>query len=63
VNVKRQDDKQFHIQLSPDATIAEALELMRKNNIRKAPAVKNGKLVGIVTEREILRFSPQRLPP
>ena len=35
----------------PDATIAEALELMRKNNVRRLPVVKNGSLMGIVTER------------
>ena len=39
--------------ISPDATIAEALDLMRNNNIRRLPVVKNGKLVGIVTEKEM----------
>jgi len=27
--------------ISPDATIADALELMRKNNVRRLPVVKN----------------------
>lgn len=46
--------------ISPDATIAEALEIMRKNNIRRLPVVKNGKLVGIVTEREMQEVSPSK---
>ncbi|HHV96319.1 MAG TPA: CBS domain-containing protein [Clostridiaceae bacterium] len=46
--------------ISPDATIADALELMRKNNVRRLPVVKNGELVGIITEREILEVSPSK---
>lgn len=46
--------------ISPDATIAEALEIMRKNNIRRLPVVKDGKLVGIVTEREMQEVSPSK---
>lgn len=46
--------------ISPDATIAEALELMRNNGIRKLPVIKGGELVGIVTEREMLEVSPSK---
>lgn len=46
--------------ISPDATIAEALELMRHNGIKKLPVVKSGELVGIVTEREMLEVSPSK---
>ncbi len=46
--------------ISPDATIAEALELMRHKGIRKLPVVKGGELVGIVTEREMLEVSPSK---
>jgi acetoin utilization protein AcuB len=46
--------------ISPDATIAEALDLMRNNNIRRLPVVKNGKLVGIVTEKEMQEVSPSK---
>ncbi|HOJ09327.1 MAG TPA: CBS and ACT domain-containing protein [Clostridiales bacterium] len=46
--------------ISPEATIAEALELMRSNNVRRLPVVRNGKLVGIVTEREIQEVSPSK---
>lgn len=44
--------------VSPDATVAETLELMRSKDIRRVPVVKNGKLVGIITERKLLEVSP-----
>lgn len=44
--------------VSPDATVAETLELMREKEIRRVPVVKNGKLVGIITERKLLEVSP-----
>jgi acetoin utilization protein AcuB len=46
--------------ISPDATIAEALELMGNKGIRKLPVIKGGELVGIVTEREMLEVSPSK---
>jgi len=46
--------------ISPDATIAEALDIMRQNKFRRLPVVKGGKLVGIVTEREMLEVSPSK---
>lgn len=44
--------------VTPDATIAETLELMRNKNIRRVPVVKGEKLVGIITERKLLEVSP-----
>ena len=44
--------------MSPDGTIAEAFEIMRSNNVRRVPVMKNGKLVGIITERKLLEVSP-----
>ena len=46
--------------ISPDGNIADALELMRKNRIRRLPVVKSGKLVGIVTESQMLEVSPSK---
>jgi len=43
------------ITLSPDRKIGEALEIMRENNISGVPIVEDGKLVGILTNRD-LRF-------
>ena len=43
------------ITVDPDQKIHHALELMEKHNISGFPVVKNGKLVGILTNRD-LRF-------
>ena len=43
------------VTVSPDAKIAEALDLMRKYKISGVPVTKNKKLVGILTNRD-LRF-------
>jgi IMP dehydrogenase len=43
------------VTISPDARIAEALELMKRYRISGVPVVKNRKLVGILTNRD-LRF-------
>jgi CBS domain-containing protein len=42
--------------ISPGATIWDAITLMGKHNIRRLPVVDNGKLVGIVTERDMLHL-------
>ena len=44
--------------VSPETTIAEALELMRVKKINRVPVVKEGKLVGIITERRLMEVSP-----
>jgi IMP dehydrogenase len=43
------------ITVSPDAKVADAVELMRRYRISGVPVTKNGKLVGILTNRD-LRF-------
>lgn len=40
---------------TPSQTIEEAAELMRRYNIRRLPVVKEGKIVGIVTIRDLVR--------
>ena len=42
----------------PDMSIQDALQLMRKENIRRTPVVKDGKLVGIVSDKDLLNASP-----
>jgi len=44
--------------IEPTATIADASELMRKNKIRRLPVVERGKLVGIVTDRDLRSVLP-----
>jgi acetoin utilization protein AcuB len=46
------------ITVSPDTPIMEALRLMESEHIRRAPVVKDGKLVGIVAQKDLLNASP-----
>ncbi|MBC7129263.1 MAG: CBS domain-containing protein [Thermoplasmatales archaeon] len=46
------------ISISPDEKIEKAVKLLGKNRIRRLPVIENGKLVGIITERDIVQFSP-----
>lgn len=42
----------------PDTPIPEALELMKKRKIRRLPVTEGQKLVGIVTQLDLMRVSP-----
>lgn len=44
--------------VSPDATIAETLELMREKKVHRVPVLEKDRLVGIITERKLLEVSP-----
>ncbi|MGI9860276.1 CBS and ACT domain-containing protein [Moorella naiadis] len=46
------------ITVTKETSVLDALELMKKNKIRRLPVVQDGRLVGLVTERDILRVSP-----
>lgn len=46
------------ITITRQTTIAEALELMRRSSIRRLPVMENGKLVGIVTDRDLSEVTP-----
>ncbi len=46
------------ITISPDLPIAEALDLMKREHIRRTPVVEHGKLVGIVSDKDLLNASP-----
>jgi acetoin utilization protein AcuB len=46
------------ISVSPDNPINEVLAMFRNEHIRRAPVMKDGKLVGIVSERDLLNASP-----
>ena len=46
------------ISVSPDESINDVLAMFRKEHIRRAPVLKEGKLVGIVSERDLLNASP-----
>ena len=46
------------ITVKPDMPIHDVLELMKKEKIRRAPVVKDGKLVGIISDHDLLHASP-----
>lgn len=46
------------VTITPQHTIADAFALLRENKIRRLPVVDKGKLVGIMTERDLREISP-----
>lgn len=46
------------ISVSPETPIHDALAMFKKERIRRAPVIKDGKLIGIVSERDLLNASP-----
>ena len=46
------------ISVTPEVSIHDALAMFKKEHIRRAPVMKDGKLVGIVSERDLLNASP-----
>ena len=46
------------ISVSPDVPINEVLAMFRNEHIRRAPVMKDGKLVGIISDRDLLNASP-----
>jgi len=47
--------------ISPDKTLTEASRIMAKYNIRRLPVIENGKLVGIITNKDILAIAPEQI--
>ena len=47
------------VAVHPHEEVAEAARLMSQRKIRRLPVVEDGKLVGIITENDILRIWPQ----
>jgi acetoin utilization protein AcuB len=48
------------ITVAPETTIHDALHLMRTEHIRRAPVVTHGRLVGIVSMKDLLNASPSQ---
>src|SRR5690554_219629 len=46
--------------ISPDDTIPDAHEMMKEHGVRRLPVMKNGKLVGIVSNEDIEKYSPSK---
>lgn len=48
------------ITIEKDATVIEAIHLMKEHNIRRLPVMDRGRIAGIVTEKMILDFQPSK---
>jgi acetoin utilization protein AcuB len=48
------------ITILPSMPITEALNLMKREQIRRAPVVKDGELIGIVSDKDLLNASPSQ---
>lgn len=46
--------------ISPNHTIADAQELITKNDVKRLPVMNNGKLVGILSKSDIVHASPSK---
>ena len=46
------------ITISPDMPIAEAMNMMKVEKVRRFPVVKEGKLLGVVSDKDLLNASP-----
>ncbi len=46
------------ITITPDMHIIDALNLMKRERIRRTPVIKDGKLIGIVSDKDLLNASP-----
>ena len=49
--------KKTVLTVKPSTPVWEVFALMLKNKIRRFPIVKNGKLVGIITERDLFKWA------
>ena len=47
------------VAVPPNEEVAEAAKLMSERKIRRLPVVQEGKLVGMITENDIIRIWPQ----
>lgn len=54
------DQRMSHkvIFVPPEMSVPEALAVFKKNHVRRAPVMKDGKMLGIVSETDLLNVSP-----
>lgn len=57
MNVEKRMSRQV-VTVQPDIQITKARSLMAQEKIQQMPVVKNGKLVGLISERDILKAYP-----
>jgi CBS domain-containing protein len=47
------------VHVEPGTALTEAMRVMAKSNIRRVAVLKNNSLAGIITSRDLLRWSPE----
>lgn len=55
--------KERLITLPPEATIEEAAEVMESNAVGSVLIVREGRLIGIFTERDVVKAIANKIPP
>ncbi|RNC69840.1 MAG: CBS domain-containing protein [Desulfuromonadales bacterium] len=48
------------ITIEKDATVIEAMHLMKEKNIRRLPVMDKGRIAGILTEKMVMEFKPSK---
>lgn len=48
------------ITIEKDATVIEAMHLMKEKNVRRLPVMDKGKIAGIITEKMVMEFKPSK---
>ena len=48
------------ITVTADSPIMEAFDLLKRDKIRRAPVIKDGKMVGIISDHDLLNASPSQ---
>jgi len=51
------------ITIQSTASIMEAIHLLKEKNVRRLPVMKGEELVGLITEKMLLGYAPQRSTP
>src|SRR5512139_3357443 len=46
--------------IEADASVMEAIHTLREKNVRRLPVMKDGRLVGLVTEKMLLGYMPAK---
>lgn len=49
------------IVIEESASLSDAINLLKKHKIRRLPVIKNGKLVGIISDRDLKEASPSKV--
>jgi acetoin utilization protein AcuB len=48
------------VTIEKDATVIEAMHLMKEKNIRRLPVMNKGEIVGILTDKMVMEFKPSK---